>query len=141
MHRAPADGIMAASSVQIADMITIYHNPRCSKSRGALERVQQFAAEHAIALDIVDYQKTPPSLSELRALHQMLQREGPVTVRDMVRDGEDAYAQLNLKQADDEALLDALVTHPILLQRPIVTYNGRGIIARPSELVERILSR
>jgi arsenate reductase len=141
MHQALANGIMTASRAQITDMITIYHNPRCSKSRGALERVQQFAAEHAIDLNIVDYQKTPPTQSELRALHQMLQCEGPVTVRDMVRDGEDAYVQLNLKQADDEALLDALVTHPILLQRPIVTYNGRGIIARPPELVERVLSR
>jgi arsenate reductase len=137
MHQALANGIMTASRAQITDMITIYHNPRCSKSRGALERVQQFAVEHAIDLNIVDYQKTPPTQSELRALHHMLQCEGPVTVRD----GEDAYVQLNLKQADDEALLDALVTHPILLQRPIVTYNGRGIIARPPELVERVLSR
>jgi len=121
-------------------MITIYHNPRCSKSRGALERVQQFATQHAIELHIVDYQKTPPTLAQLRALHQTLQSEAPVAVRDMVRDGEEAYALLHLDKADDDALFAALAAHPVLLQRPIVSFNGRGIIARPSELVDRILT-
>lgn len=120
-------------------MLTIYHNPRCSKSRGALERAQQFAAQHAIELEIVDYQKTPPTLAQLRALHQTLQSEGPVAVRDMVRDGEEVYALLQLDQADDDALFAAIVAHPVLLQRPIVSFKDRGIIARPPELVDRIL--
>jgi arsenate reductase len=121
-------------------MITIYHNPRCSKSRGALERAQQFAAQHAIELQIVDYQNTPPSLAQLRALHQTLQSEGAVAVRDMLRDGEEAFTTLHLGQADDEALFAALAAHPVLLQRPIVSFNGRAIIARPPELVDRILA-
>lgn len=120
-------------------MITIYHNPRCSKSRSALERAQQFAAHHAIPLEIVDYQKTPPTPAQLRALHQLLQSEGPVTVRDMMRDGEEAYSQLQLDHADDDALFAAIAAHPILLQRPIVSFKGRGIVARPPELVDRVL--
>lgn len=120
-------------------MITIYHNPRCSKSRGALERAQQFAAQHVIELEIVDYQKTPPTLAQLRALHQTLQSEGPVAVRDMVRDGEEVYTLLQLDQADDDALFAAIVAHPVLLQRPIASFKDRGIIARPPELVDRIL--
>jgi arsenate reductase len=121
-------------------MITIYHNPRCSKSRGALERAQQFAAQHAIELEIVDYQKTPPTLAQLQALHKILQSESPVSVRDIVRDGEEAYALLHLDQADDDALFAAIAAHPVLLQRPIVSFKGRGIIARPPELVDRILT-
>jgi len=128
-----------SSSSEHADMITIYHNAHCSKSRGALEIAQQFAADHAIELNVVDYQKTPLTVPQLRALHRTLQSEGTVTVRDMVRDGEEAYRQLHLERADDDALLAALAAHPILLQRPILTFDGRGIIARPPELAERIL--
>jgi arsenate reductase len=120
-------------------MLTIYHNPRCSKSRGALERAQQFADEHTLELNIVDYQKTPLTLEQLRALHRTLQSESAVEVREMVRDGEETYALLQLEQADDDGLFAALATHPILLQRSIVTFGDRGIIARPPELVERIL--
>jgi arsenate reductase len=121
-------------------MITIYHNPRCSKSRGTLERVQQFAEDQGIALSVVDYQKTPLTLAELRTLHRTLQSEGPVAVRDMVREGEEEFKLLQLDQADDEALLGALAAHPVLLQRPIVIYKDRAVIARPPELVERILN-
>jgi arsenate reductase len=120
-------------------MITIYHNPRCSKSRETLERAQQFAAAHAIELTVVDYQKTPLTLAQLAALHRILQSEGKVAVRDMVRDGEEAFALLHLDQADDAALFDALAAHPILLQRPIVTFNARGIIARPPQLADKVL--
>jgi arsenate reductase (glutaredoxin) len=120
-------------------MITIYHNPRCSKSRETLARVQQFSELHSIDLNVVDYQKTPLSSSQLNALHRTLQSEGKVSVRDMVRDGEEVFSRLNLEHADQAALLDAIAAHPVLLQRPIVTFNGRGIVARPPELVEGIL--
>jgi arsenate reductase len=120
-------------------MITLYHNPHCSKSRGALERAQQFASQHAIELEIVDYQKTPPTTAQLRTLHQTLQSEGPVAVREMVRDGDEVYARLRLDQADDDALFAALAAHPVLLQRPIVSFKGRGIIARPPELLDGVL--
>ena len=120
-------------------MITIYHNPRCSKSRGALELAQQFATQHGIELSVVDYQKTPLTVAQLQALYQTLKTTGGIEVSDMVRDGEESYATLNLANADDATLFDAIAAHPILLQRPIVTFNGRGIIARPPELVDQVL--
>jgi arsenate reductase len=116
-------------------MITIYHNPRCSKSREALTLAQQFADLQRLPLNIVDYQKAPLTLAELTALHAQL--GGPV--RDMVRDNEDEYTALNLAQADDATLLRALAAHPRLLQRPIVGYRGRAVIGRPPERLHTLL--
>lgn len=120
-------------------MLTIYHNPRCSKSRGALELATQFAERHGLELHIIDYQKTPLTRAQLEELHRLLQSEGAVSVRDMVRDGEAVFAELGLDGADDAQLLDALAANPILLQRPIVRRDERAVIARPSELALRIL--
>ena len=116
-------------------MITIYHNPRCSKSREALTLVQQFADLQQLQLNVVDYQKTPLTLADLSALHAQL--GGPV--RDMVRDNEDEYTALDLAQADDATLLSALVSHPKLLQRPIVSYRGNAVIGRPPERLHVLL--
>ncbi len=120
-------------------MLTIYHNPRCSKSRGALELATQFAERHGLDLHIIDYQKTPLTRAQLEELHRLLQSEGPISVRDMVRDGEAVFAELELDGADDARLLDALAAHPILLQRPIVRRDERAVIARPSERASLIL--
>ncbi|TFW07777.1 arsenate reductase (glutaredoxin) [Oxalobacteraceae bacterium OM1] len=108
-------------------MITIYHNPRCSKSREALAQVQAHAERVGTSLTVVDYQKTPLDLAQLRELQAKL----GVPVREMVRTGEDAYAELQLNDADDDALLAALAAHPILLQRPVVVSGERALIARP----------
>lgn len=116
-------------------MITIYHNPRCSKSREALTLAQQFADLRQLRLNIVDYQKEPLTLAELTALHAKLGGQ----VRDMVRANEDEYAALKLAQADDATLLQALATHPKLLQRPIVDYCGRAVIGRPPERLHSLL--
>lgn len=120
-------------------MLIIYHNPRCSKSREALELTQQFAAQHQLDLDVVDYQKTPLSLAQLTELHQVLQSEQAVSVLDMARSNEELFATLALKDAGDDALLQALVAHPQLLQRPIIRFNHRAVIARPPELANAIL--
>jgi arsenate reductase len=120
-------------------MLTIYHNSRCSKSRKALELTQQFAAQHQLALEIVDYQETPLTLAQLTELQQLLQVEKPVSVRDMVREHEALFATLGLQQADDDALLQALADHPQLLQRPIVRCNDRALIARPPESLQTFL--
>lgn len=120
-------------------MLIIYHNPRCSKSRGALEQVQQFAAQHQLDLEIVDYQKTPLNLVQLTELHQLLQVDTPCSVRDMVRANEALFDTLSLQQANDGSLLQALATHPQLLQRPIVRFNNRALIARPPELLDNFL--
>lgn len=116
-------------------MITIYHNPRCSKSREALALVEQFSAEKNLPLTIVDYQKTPLTLPQLSALRAQL--EG--ATREMVRDNEEEYASLNLQRADDAALLQAVASHPKLLQRPIVVYRDRAVIGRPLECVTALL--
>tara|TARA_R110001599_G_scaffold64023_6_gene179809 strand:- start:13767 stop:14138 length:372 start_codon:yes stop_codon:yes gene_type:complete len=120
-------------------MLTIYHNPRCSKSREALELTQQFADQNSLALNVIDYQITPLVESQLLKLHHLLQSENAVSVPEMMRENEDIYSQLNLHSATDDVLFAAIATHPILLQRPIIVYDERAIIARPPENVARIL--
>lgn len=117
-------------------MITIYHNPRCSKSREALAMAEQFSNENKLALEVIDYQKTPLTLAQLQDLHRTL--GGPVGA--MVRDNEPEYAELGLAQADDAALLAALASHPKLLQRPIVVYRKRAVIARPPQLLSALFA-
>lgn len=119
-------------------MLIIYHNPRCSKSRAALELTQQFAASHQLGLQVVDYQKTPLTLAQLTDLHRLLQAEKPVSVRDMMR-SDDALFATTLQQAGDAALLQALAAHPQLLQRPIVRYKEHALIARPPESLSSFL--
>lgn len=116
-------------------MITIYHNPRCSKSREALAIVEQFASGQNLGIEVVDYLKTPPGVEQLSSLHQMLGGD----VRDMVRSNEDEYTALGLGEADDAALLAAVAAHPKLLQRPIVVYKGRAMIGRPPERLGELL--
>lgn len=112
-------------------MITIYHNPRCSKSRASLALVQEVAQQQKLALHIVDYLQTPPDLTQLQDLLQQLGGD----VQAMLRDNEEEYAALCLAQADPAAALAALASHPRLLQRPIISYQGRAVIARPPELL------
>ncbi|MFC7298333.1 ArsC/Spx/MgsR family protein [Herminiimonas aquatilis] len=120
-------------------MLIIYHNPSCSKSRSALELAQQFSALHHIELTVIDYQKSPLTLAQLTELHQVLQSEQTVSVQAMLRDNEELFATLALQDADDAALLAALAAHPQLLQRPILRFNQRAVIARPVELANNIL--
>ncbi len=115
--------------------LTIFHNPRCSKSREALSIVQQFAHCNNMAVDVVEYLTTPPSVAQLASLHRQLGGE----LRDMVRTNEEEYAKLCLENADDETLLNAVSAHPILLQRPIVLYGERAVIGRPPERLNEIL--
>lgn len=115
--------------------ITIYHNPRCSKSREAFSMVEQFAADHHIPLDVIEYLKTPPTREQLQDLWRTLGGD----LREMVRNNEDEYAALGLDKATESALLDALAAHPKLLQRPLVVYRGKAVIARPPELLQGFL--
>lgn len=112
-------------------MITIYHNPRCSKSRETLALVERIAAEKELTLSVVDYQKTPLSLQQLQELRQQL----GLPLAAMLRENEDEYATLKLSELDEAAGLAALAGHPKLLQRPIVSYLGQAAIGRPPEQV------
>ena len=115
-------------------MTTIYHNPRCSKSRATLELLQQ----HHIQPDVVLYLETPPSAAELERIVQQLGR--PVT--DIIRFGEDIAEALGLKQEDKRSVKEwcaLIAAHPVLLERPIVVNNNRARIGRPPESVLEIL--
>jgi arsenate reductase len=112
-------------------MISIYHNPRCSKSRETLALVQTQADRLGQPLQVIEYLQQTPGIAQLQALQQQLGQP----LRAMVRDNEEEYAALNLQNADDAALLAALAAHPRLLQRPIVTFNGKAAIGRPPENV------
>lgn len=111
--------------------VTIYHNPRCSKSRKALELLREAGHEPLI----VEYLKTPPTAQQLRALAERLE----VPVKELVRSGESVYQELGLDDADDEKLIRAMVKHPILLNRPIVMTSKGAKICRPPEMVNDLL--
>ncbi len=112
---------------------TLYHNPRCSKSRAALALLR----ERDIEPEIVEYLKTPPDADTLRAILTRLGL-GP---RDVLRTGEAEYRELGLKDAelDDEALIRTMVEHPKLIERPILVHGDAARIGRPPEQILEIL--
>lgn len=112
--------------------VTLFHNPNCSKSRKVLELLIERGAQ----VSVVEYLKTPPDRS---TLVELLDRLG-MRVRDIMRTGEAAYGELGLDDPglDDDSLLDAMVAHPILLQRPVIVCGERAVIGRPPELVDTL---
>ena len=111
--------------------VTLYHNARCSNSRGALALLR----ERGIEPTIVDYIATPLTAAELAELAAHV--GGPV--RDLLRTKEAAYAELGLAQADDASLLAAVAAHPVLLNRPIVVTPKGAALCRPPEKVLDLL--
>ncbi len=113
--------------------VKIYHNPRCSKSRQTLKLLQ----DQAIESEIVEYLKTPPSAEELRQLLDML-GIGP---RELMRRKEAEYKAAGADNPDlsDEQLIDLMVAHPKLIERPIVVRGGKAAIGRPPEQVLELL--
>lgn len=107
--------------------VTIYHNPRCSKSRAALALLE----ENGVALEIYDYMSDPPDAGRLRAL---LDRLG-TDIRGILRRNEAEYKELGLddETLSDEIVLDIVARHPRLIQRPILVRGDRAVIARPPE--------
>jgi arsenate reductase len=115
-----------------ATPIRVYHNPRCSKSRSACALI----AENGIAAEVVEYLKTPPSREELRALLKKL----GMKPAELVRQGEEEFkAHYAGRTLSDEEWLDAMVAHPILIERPIVVFGDRAVVARPPEKVLELL--
>ncbi len=114
--------------------VTIYHNPRCSKSRATLKLLQ----EKGIEPRIVKYLETPPSAEELREIIRLLGLSSP---RELMRRKEKEYKELGLDDPSlsDDALIEAMVKHPRLIERPIVIANGKAAIGRPPESVLAIL--
>ncbi len=109
----------------VADL-TIWHNPRCSKSRGACALIE----ERRIDADVRRYLEDAPSREEVEEVMRLLGIDDP---REMMRVMEPVYAELALDHADRDALIDAMVKNPILIQRPVVIRGDRAVIARPPE--------
>ena len=113
--------------------ISIFHNPRCSKSRATLALLQEQGIEPEIRL----YLESPPDANELSSILQKLGK----SPRELMRKGEAAYRELGLNDEtlSDDELIQAMVSSPKLIERPIVLTNGRAAVGRPPESVLDIL--
>ncbi|QYJ80139.1 arsenate reductase (glutaredoxin) [Shewanella acanthi] len=112
---------------------TIYHNPRCSKSRETLALLEQQGCQ----ITVVEYLKAVPSADDIRTLLTKLN----LTARQLMRTKEDEYKELGLADANlsEEALIEAMIATPKLIERPIVLANDKAVIGRPPENVLTIL--
>ena len=112
--------------------LTIYHNPRCSKSRQTLELIRQRDIEPTI----IHYLEQPPTPDELAVLVGQLS----VSAHGLIRAKESQYSELGLsEETPDEELLAQMSAHPKLIERPIVTDGQRAVLGRPPENVEQLL--
>ncbi|PKI18035.1 arsenate reductase (glutaredoxin) [Colwellia sp. 12G3] len=112
-------------------MFTIYHNPRCSKSRQTLALLEEQAQKVNKDIAIVEYLKTPLSHDDIRQLLVQLD----CSALNMMRVKETEFSEQNLKGANEEVLIDAMANTPKLVERPIVTNGSKAIIGRPPENV------
>lgn len=110
---------------------TIYHNPRCSKSRETLALLEK----RGLKPRVIEYLKTPPNAFELKNIARML----GVSVREIVRKTEAVDAGIDPVEMDEPALIAAMVRNPAVIERPIVVHNGKAALGRPPENVLRIL--
>ena len=112
--------------------ITIWHNPRCSKSREALSIMDENGCEK----EIVKYLETNPDKETIKNLLKML----GLSARELMRTKEDIYKELNLKdEADEEKLIQAMAQNPKLIERPVLIKDGRAIIGRPTSIIAEFL--
>lgn len=112
-------------------MITIYHNPRCSKSRETL----QLLKEEGEDFKVVEYLKSPPSKEELAKVAQQL----GMRPQEFIRKGEKLYKEkFSQQELTDEEWLTVLSANPILIERPIVVKEGKAILGRPPQTVKKL---
>ena len=112
-------------------MVEIWHNTRCSKSRAAFN----YLKDNNIDYSVREYLKNPPTKEELEEVLKKLNMKPS----DLVRKKEAIYKELNLKDANEEELLEAMVKNPKLIERPIVINGNKAVVARPIEAIEEIL--
>lgn len=113
---------------------TIYHNPKCTKSRATLALLKESGVEPTV----VEYLKTPPTAAELKAIVAKL----GIKPEALVRKGEDLFkSKYAGKTLTDAQWIEALVKHPILIERPIVVSGSHGVIGRPPENVNALLGK
>jgi len=112
--------------------ITIWHNPRCSKSRNALTYLE----EKGLTLKIVKYMDETPDISEIKEVLNLLN----IDVRDWMRTKEEIYKELNLKDVENkDELIKAMSENPKLIERPVIIKGSKAVIARPLENIDKIL--
>lgn len=114
-----------------ANTITIWHNPRCSKSRATLKLLEDAGHRPDVRL----YLQDPPTRAELMEALAALN----IGAADLARKGEAVWKELALNDASDDDVISAMLSHPILIERPLVLANGRGALGRPPEAVLDIL--
>jgi arsenate reductase (glutaredoxin) len=124
---------MAGEGRRRVTKATIWHNPRCSKSRAALAILEGIPG---VEVEVVEYLKTPPSRAEIEAV---LAKAG-VRPSEAVRKGEAVVKEIGLDVSDDKAVLDAMAAHPILIERAIVITEKGAVIARPPERASEVLN-
>jgi arsenate reductase len=114
--------------------LTIYHNPRCSKSRQTLQIIK----DHGIKPIVVEYLKTPLKKTELENISRLLNRRP----KDFVRKSEVDYKENNIKNIieNDAELINEMTKYPKIIERPIVVYRGKAVIGRPPENVLELLN-
>jgi len=116
------------------EKITIWHNPRCSKSRDSFK----FLEEKGVDAEVVKYLDEVPTKEELQNMLKML---GMNSAQELMRTKEAIYKELNLKEeSSEEALLEAMISNPKLIERPIVVKGNRAVIGRPIEKVVELLA-
>jgi arsenate reductase len=116
----------------VSEGVTVWFNPACSKCR----TVQGILAERGVEANYVRYLEQAPGRADIEAVLAQLGTDDP---RAIMRTGEAAYRELNLAGAGRDTLLDAMVTHPILIERPIVIRGDRAVVGRPPENVLDLL--
>ncbi len=113
--------------------IQIWHNPRCSKSRNALNLLE----EKGIKAQVVKYLDDTPSKQQIIDVLKML----GISAKELLRESENEYKTLNLKEQNNEdIIIEAMVNHPKLIQRPIIIKDKKAVIARPIENLEKLLN-
>ncbi|MEZ1323320.1 arsenate reductase (glutaredoxin) [Pseudomonas fluorescens] len=113
--------------------LTLYHNPRCSKSRGALELLEA----RGLTPNVVRYLETPLNAAQIKALLGKL----GISARQLLRSGEDEYKMLQLadESLSEAQLIDAIARHPKLMERPILEVGAKAVIGRPPENILELL--
>ena len=112
--------------------IQIWHNPKCSKSRAAIELLEN----KNIDANVVEYLKQIPTKEQIKDVLKKLK----ISAKELLRTSEDVYKELNLNQIDDEeTLIDFMVKNPILIERPIIIKGDKAVIARPIENLSELI--
>jgi arsenate reductase len=124
---------MKGTGFPMSRSVKVWHNPRCSKSRLAL----QYLESKGCKVEVFEYLKIPPQRAEIEEVVALL----GVNLKSVLRRGEAAFKDLNLgaEETTSEELLNAVLSNPILIERPIVVHGNKAIVARPTERIDEIL--